>query len=335
MPSQVLFRTFTDWECFIVNDGSPDDTSAVAHQLISANPNRRIVLIEKENEGLAQARNTAIARAQGEWIAPLDSDDILLPTYFERSMRLADARPQVNHITPDLELFGAESGRASYRLFARERHVFENQVPYCSLYKRTLWERTGGYTPVIPFGAEDWNFTVSCSAWLVPERLSDPLVRYRRHPGGSMVSGVEAHQAEVNACLHSLHPDIYDPTVLMIDHDRISAMAPETRSAVETTISRFPQFATPYLWRGLYRQRSKQPRHALRDFEMAARLGRPDDWQPWFCLTVARAETGDAPGAAETARETLKRCPKHPLQSLLTELIVKVAVPSETETMSH
>lgn len=274
----------------------------------------------RAHEGLAEARNTAIARAHGEWIAPLDSDDLMLPTYLEKAMLLATRRSEVNHITPDLELFGAESSRASYSLFVRERHLFENQVPYCSLFKRVLWERAGGYLPIIPFGAEDWNFTVTCSSWLVPERLSEALVRYRRHLGGSMVSGVEAHQAEVNACLHTIHPAKYDPAVLMVHHERLGEMALETRESIDRVIARFPHFSTPYLWRGMHRRRQGQRLHAIRDFKMAASLAAVSDWQPWFCLTVIHAESGDPLAAAAAAEETLRRCPHHPFKAVLADL---------------
>lgn len=332
----VIAQTYPHWECIIVNDGSPDDTSVVAREIIAAHPGRRLRLIEKDNDGLAEARNTAIAQSLGEWIAPLDADDTFYPQYLEKAMLLAARKPQLNHITGWLELFGAESGIVAYRPFDKRMHLFENFVPYCAIYKRTLWEKVGGYVPIIPYGAEDWNFTVTCSPWLVPDIIPEALVRYRRHSGGSMVSGVEAHMEEVNSCLHTLHPEKYEPGLLMHDHNIISSAAPETCTVIESIIDRYPSYPQPYLWRGLQRRKRGILAASTRDFLTASRLDTANDWQPWFWLSVSHSKAGDLARTIAAVRETVARCPKHPCQDLLAQLIeaAKASAPSANETNS-
>ena len=67
----VLDQTYTDWECIIVNDGSPDNTEDVAKKWVEKDT--RFIYLSKENGGLSSARNAGIEIAKGEWILPLDA----------------------------------------------------------------------------------------------------------------------------------------------------------------------------------------------------------------------------------------------------------------------
>jgi teichuronic acid biosynthesis glycosyltransferase TuaG len=71
--ASVLAQTYADWELIVVDDGSRDDTWAVASAL--AQDPRIMVLSQPRNTGAAKARNRAIAVAKGRYIAFLDADD--------------------------------------------------------------------------------------------------------------------------------------------------------------------------------------------------------------------------------------------------------------------
>ena len=73
----LLCQTLRDIEIIVVNDGSKDDSSQIAHAL--AEKDNRVIVIDKENEGVSIARNTAIKKARGEWIAFSDADDYYYP----------------------------------------------------------------------------------------------------------------------------------------------------------------------------------------------------------------------------------------------------------------
>ncbi|MGO4821839.1 MULTISPECIES: glycosyltransferase family 2 protein [unclassified Flavobacterium] len=81
----VLDQTYSDWECIIVNDGSPDDTDIVAKEWLIKDI--RFKYIYKENGGLSSARNAGIEIAIGDFIQFLDADDILDFEKLEKSMK--------------------------------------------------------------------------------------------------------------------------------------------------------------------------------------------------------------------------------------------------------
>jgi len=71
----VLSQSFTDYECILVDDGSPDNCPALCDDF--SRKNNQIKVIHKENGGLSDARNKGILQARGEYIVFLDSDDKL------------------------------------------------------------------------------------------------------------------------------------------------------------------------------------------------------------------------------------------------------------------
>ena len=82
--NSLLAQTYQCWEAIVVNDGSPDETEKVALEYTWKDS--RIKYVFKENGGLSSARNKGIELAQGEFILPLDADDIIHPEYMEKAM---------------------------------------------------------------------------------------------------------------------------------------------------------------------------------------------------------------------------------------------------------
>jgi len=71
----VFDQKYKNWECIIINDGSPDNTREIAKKWIQKD--QRFKYIFKENGGLSSARNTGLKIATGDFIQLLDSDDLL------------------------------------------------------------------------------------------------------------------------------------------------------------------------------------------------------------------------------------------------------------------
>ncbi|HUR87800.1 MAG TPA: glycosyltransferase family 2 protein [Ramlibacter sp.] len=86
----VRSQTYPDWEMLIADDCSPDNTREVVVQWAQRDPRIQLIALEK-NGGPAAARNAALARAQGRFVAFLDSDDMWLPAKLERCLAHAGA----------------------------------------------------------------------------------------------------------------------------------------------------------------------------------------------------------------------------------------------------
>ncbi len=80
----ILAQTYTNWELFLVDDGSPDRCPALCDEYAAADS--RITALHKENGGQGTARNMALDVCRGDYIAFVDSDDWIKPTMLQTMM---------------------------------------------------------------------------------------------------------------------------------------------------------------------------------------------------------------------------------------------------------
>ncbi|WP_300281264.1 glycosyltransferase family 2 protein [uncultured Subdoligranulum sp.] len=81
--ASVTAQTFSDLEILLVDDGSPDGCPALCDAWAQKDP--RVRVIHRENGGLSAARNTGIDAATGQFLAFVDSDDLLEPDTLRRA----------------------------------------------------------------------------------------------------------------------------------------------------------------------------------------------------------------------------------------------------------
>jgi glycosyltransferase involved in cell wall biosynthesis len=68
-------QSLADWECVLVDDGSTDDTPAIAAAAVAADP--RIVVVGQEHAGIVGALNAGLARCRAPLVARMDADDLM------------------------------------------------------------------------------------------------------------------------------------------------------------------------------------------------------------------------------------------------------------------
>ncbi len=102
-------QTYGNFEVIAVNDGSTDRTGDILDELAAAWPVMRV--IHQENQGLARARNNAIAQMRGDYIALQDADDIWLPEKLQRCMDFLEAHPSLSIVYTPMAPFDGRTGK--------------------------------------------------------------------------------------------------------------------------------------------------------------------------------------------------------------------------------
>ena len=198
-----LAQTFTGWECLLIDDGSSDDSVAICEAYIRRDA--RFRLFRNRHCGAAEARNTGLRAARGEWIGFADSDDRFRPDMFARMIRSqCDSRadvvicsfqafespdrpvfyPDFHAATPAGRIFGTDDIGLLFlcdagpwnKLFLRE-----------FLRKNELWFPRGLQYEDIFF----WNRLVRLrpSFYYLPEKLYE----YRQNRSGSVIASHTVH----------------------------------------------------------------------------------------------------------------------------------------------
>jgi len=98
----VVSQTFTDYEIIVVDDGSTDKTYDKALFWSRQRPATKIKIVQQTNKGIGGARNTAIGKAQGVFIAFLDADDLWLEQKLAVVARYIEDNSSVDLICHDV-----------------------------------------------------------------------------------------------------------------------------------------------------------------------------------------------------------------------------------------
>ena len=88
----ILEQTWTNKEVIVVDDGSTDNSLAVAKSFESS----IVKVISQENKGASAARNVALKEVQGDFIQYIDADDLLAPDKIELQLKLLEQNPNSN-----------------------------------------------------------------------------------------------------------------------------------------------------------------------------------------------------------------------------------------------
>jgi len=177
----VVAQTLRDKEIVLVDDGSMDDTGRLIEELIAAHPSCRMTLVSQANAGVGAARNRGIAAARGRYILPLDADDLIAPAMLAACAALLDDQPETALVFTDRQDFGDLTGAWEAGRFEVNRLKYFNQLSYCTMFRRTMWEEIGGYRVNVS-GFADWDFWLAAAArGFRGHHLRAPLLHHRRH----------------------------------------------------------------------------------------------------------------------------------------------------------
>jgi glycosyltransferase involved in cell wall biosynthesis len=202
--ASVRAQTFGDWELLLVDDGSRDQSVAIARASVDADPKRIRYLQHRGgvNRGMSASRNLGLAHARGQMVAFLDGDDIWLAGKLEEQLACFEAAPAAglvygrtaiwhswNRSATAAEDFYYPLGVAPNRIHPPPRlfnQLMRNraQTPTTcnAIVRRSLIEKVGGFADEFTSLFEDQVFfakaLLAAPAW-VDERT---WAKYRIHP---------------------------------------------------------------------------------------------------------------------------------------------------------
>lgn len=178
--SSVINQTFENWEVIIVDDGSQDNSFEVAKELVRSFPTKQIISVKNTNWGSATARNIGISISRGNYILPLDADDKIDPTFLEKTLNVLETNNEIYIAYTDTHEFENRNNIVPSGKFDYYHLPICNQLPYCSLFRREVWKRVGGYNPNMKEGYEDWDFWVGAlEKGFKGKRIPEAIFFYR------------------------------------------------------------------------------------------------------------------------------------------------------------
>jgi len=152
----LMEMSYQNWECVVVNDGSTDLSEKIV--LDYCNSDKRFRYYTQPNSGPAVARNTAIGFSLGEYILPLDADDLISKTYIEEAVNVIHGNPNIKLVYCNVQKFGKVNKRWNLPDYSFQHLLRENMIVCTALYRRSDFNKTRGYDPALKLGREDWDF---------------------------------------------------------------------------------------------------------------------------------------------------------------------------------
>jgi glycosyltransferase involved in cell wall biosynthesis len=200
----IQSQTFKDFEAVIIDDGSTDETVAIARDFCAKDS--RFKLIAQANEGCSVARNSGIARSQSEWIAFQDADDFWFPEKLARQIELTQTDPRANFIFTNLLFWDGE--RDLHPAYPPDKPLPEGdtirRLIFADLYatntvlvRRETLSQVGPFDPKLRL-SQDWDLWLRIGEQGLRARgVREPMARYRRWPGNNTAKRSEVAEANV------------------------------------------------------------------------------------------------------------------------------------------
>lgn len=174
----ILAQTWRPLEIIVVDDGSTDDSAAVAEAY-----GAKVRVIRQANAGCATARNAGLAAATGEFVAFLDADDLWHPEKLQRQMARFEALPSLDYAVTYTQNFWQDDVREDEQRHRGHKRAqpIPGYVHSTLLCRRRVFDTLGPFeTGVHHCEAVRWFLRArECGA--KAELLPDVLMRRRLH----------------------------------------------------------------------------------------------------------------------------------------------------------
>jgi glycosyltransferase involved in cell wall biosynthesis len=207
----VLMQTYQSFEIVVVDDGSTDDTVAVAQAAAGS----RARVVREERRGVSAARNAGIEAAAAPWVSFLDADDLWLPGYLAEMAAQLEANPELGLVFTDAWILDEAAGRIRRTPMMKPRRPTEHPPPDPAAFAQLLLEgnfvytsatvpkhvleQVGAYNPELT-SAEDYDLWLRiATAGFAAKYVPGPLAIYRVRRGTLSSDPLQMARGELRA----------------------------------------------------------------------------------------------------------------------------------------
>lgn len=180
----VVNQSFTDWELLLLDDGSTDDSLAVAYRWLT-DPRIRLIS-DKKRLGLASRLNQIARLAEGRFLARMDADDLMAPNRLQTQLHYLLENPQTDLTASFAYIIDRQTRICGLRGLPAQSPRYHKLLTRCPIIHPTVmgktdWFRRHPYNPVL-------QRTEDLELWLrtLPETrigiIDEPLLFYRDLP---------------------------------------------------------------------------------------------------------------------------------------------------------
>ncbi|MGF2037065.1 MAG: glycosyltransferase family 2 protein [Nostoc sp. CmiVER01] len=225
--NSILTQTYINIEVLVVDDGSEDRTGEIVKSFIEKD--NRVILLKQKNAGVAAARNLAIEKSRGEYIAPIDADDIWYPQKLEKQVQyMLEADQSLGLVyawslrIDENDLIFGISNIEDYKNFLTVEGIVYPALVYTNfignssapLIRRSCLEKVGFYNCKFKAynaqGCEDWHLYLRIAEHYKFGVVREFLIGYR-HVKGSMSCNYLSMEKSYNLLIAEFrqrHPQI-------------------------------------------------------------------------------------------------------------------------------
>jgi hypothetical protein len=200
----ALGQTCQEVEVVVVDDGSHDNTAAVAARYPT------VRYLNQTNKGLSEARNAGLRATNGDFLIFLDADDRLVSNAVERGVEFLSSNPEIAFVSGHYNLIATDGSLINQSpSCCVEKGHFEALLRSCyvgligsAMFRRSLFEHVGGFAPSLR-ACEDYDlylrvardFPVACHHSLVADHRVHGASMSRR-PDGMLRAAAKVLQTQ-------------------------------------------------------------------------------------------------------------------------------------------
>lgn len=200
-------QTWRNKEIIVIDDGSNSKTKKVLSKL----ENKIDILITQENKGVSNARNNGIAKASGEYLLILDSDDYFERQFIQKAIPKFSSDSNIKIVTCYARWFWSDS---NYQVHipkgeGLENFLISNSAIGNSIFRKSDFIDIGGYDEELISGYEDWELFIRLHksggyTFVIPEVLFHYRKKYN-----SRSYNANKKKYELLEYIYLKHADLY------------------------------------------------------------------------------------------------------------------------------